>query len=198
MIFLLMVLGSLLVGFLVIYEIVATHSRGEYLRLENEFVRIDFPKNWLAYSWNSKNSTGNIYTVFLASSQLISAIILRIHDEKATQYFMEENNLKDALSIANFETERIYNWTQIKNENASVILRETGGVTVSGNQASYSKIVVKDGIEFNGVFHNMSFLMISYIEDQKLIEIAFWGKKEDCEKISDLFQTIINSTEIRV
>jgi len=197
-IFLLMILGSLLIGFSLIYVIVATHSRGEYLRLENEFIRIDLPKNWLIYSWNSKNSTGDIYTIFLASPELISAIVFRIHDERATRYFMEEHDLKDALSVATFETGRIYNWTRIKNENASLIFRETGEIVVSGNQASYSKIIIKDAIESNGVYSNMSFLMITYIKNQRLVEIAFWGEKEDCEKTLDLFKAILNSTEIKV
>ena len=57
---------------------------------------------------------------------------------------------------------------------------------------------MKDGIEADGKFYDMSFLMMSYIQNQKLVEIAFWGKKEDCEKMSNLFETILNSTEIRM
>ena len=128
MIFLLMILGSLLVGFLVIYEIVATHSRGEYLRLENRFIKIDLPRNWFVYSWKTENSTGDIYNVFLTPPDLLSAIIFKIHDEKATQNFMKEYNLTDALSVATFEIERVYNWTQSKNENASIIFKETGEI----------------------------------------------------------------------
>ncbi|HIE14281.1 TPA: hypothetical protein EYP70_03310 [Candidatus Bathyarchaeota archaeon] len=199
MIFLLMVLGSLLVGFLVIYEIVATHSRGEYLHFENKFVKIDLPRNWFVYSWRSKNMTGNIYNLFLiAPPDLLSAIILKIHDENVTQNFMKKYNLTDALSIATFETQRIYNWTQSKNENASITFRETGEVELLKNQAGYSRVIIKDGIESDGKFYNMSFLMISYIQDQKLVEVAFWGKKEDCEKLSNLFETILNSTEIKM
>ena len=198
MIFLLMILGSLLVGISVIHEILTTHSRGEYLRLENEFIKIDLPKNWFVYSWNSENSTGDIYSVFLIPPNMLSAILLKIHDEKITQSFMKEHDLTDASSIVNFETERMYGWVQTKNENASIISRETGKLMLSGNQASYSKILIKDGIESNGVYHNMSFLMISYIKDQKLIEIAFWGKNEDCEKLSNTFEAILNSTEIRM
>ncbi|RJS86713.1 hypothetical protein CW704_04900 [Candidatus Bathyarchaeota archaeon] len=198
MIFLLMILGSLLVGFLVIYEIVATHSRGEYLRLENRFIKIDLPRNWFVYSWKTENSTGDIYNVFLTPPNLLSAIIFKIHDEKATQNFMKEYNLTDALSVATFEIERVYNWTQSKNENASIIFEETGEIELFKKQAGYSKIIVKDGIETDGKFYDMSFLMMSYIQNQKLVEIAFWGKKEDCEKMSDLFETILNSTEIRM
>jgi len=194
----LMVLGSLLIGFSVIYEILATHGRGEYLHLENEFVKIKFPRNWFAYSWDNKNSTGEVYSVYLAPPKLMALIIFRIYDKNATQNFMEKHDLPDALSIVTFETERMYNWVCSKNENASLIVRETGEVVVLGNQANYSKVIIKDGIKSNGAFHNLSFLMISYIEDQKLIEIAFWGAKEDVEKTSDVFKAILNSTEIKV
>jgi len=198
LIFLLILIGSLLVGFSVIYEIVATHSRGEYLRFENEFIKIDLPRNWFVISWNDENSTGDIYSIFLASPDLVSAIIIRIYDEEATRNFMEEYNLTDALSIVAFESERIYNWTQSRSENASIIFNETGETMVLGNPASYSKIIIKDGIESNGAFQDMSFMMISYIKNQKLIEISLWGENEDCKKIYDLFEAVLNSTEIKV
>jgi len=197
-IFLIMILGSLLLGFSVIYWIIATHSVGENLRLENEFIKIDFPRSWIAYSWDIKNTSGNIYSVFLSPPQLMSAILFRIHDEIATQNFIKKNNLTDALSIAIFEAKRIYNWTQSKNENSSLIFKEIGGMIVLGNQANYSRVIIKDAIETNGAFYNMSFLMISYIRNQKLVEIAFWGEKGDCDKISNVFEAILNSTEIKV
>ena len=199
LIFLFIILGSVLLGFLVIYSIAATHSRGEYLRLENDFVRIDFPKNWFASSWSNKTSIGDAYNVFLASPTLISAIIFTIRDENATESFMREHNLTDAFSIATFETEKTYNWIKKeKNENASIIFRETGSIAVLGNQANYSKIIIKDGLLSDGEYYNMSLLIMSYVKDGKLVEIVFWGRKEDCEKTSGLFEAVLNSTEIKV
>lgn len=198
-IFLLLVLGSLAVGFATIYEIVATNSRGEYLHFENEIIKMNFPKNWVGISWEEKNLTsGTKYGIFLAPPQMISTVLFRIHSEQATRYFMKEHNLTDASSVVSFEINRMYNYSLTKNENASIISRESGEVIVSGNKANYSKIIIKDGIIYNGVYYNMTFLIISYIENQKLVQIAFLGKKEDCEKSSDLFKAILNSTEIRV
>jgi len=194
-----MVLGSLLIGYIIIYMTFAAHSNGEYLHLDNEFVKVDFPRNWFAYSWKTENSTsGSVYGIVFASPQSLSAILFKIHDKQATQYYMKKFNLTDASSIVTFETERMCNWTVTKNENASVILREKGEVEVSGNQASYSKVIIKNGIESNGAYYNMSFLMMSYIKDQRLVQIVIWGKKEDCEQLSDLFEMVLNSTDIKV
>jgi len=199
MIFLSIIIGSLLLGCVEIYITVAAHSKGEYLRLENEFIKVDFPRNWFAYSWNVENVTsGKIYGLVFSPPQLFSAIIFRIHDEQATQYYMKKFNLVDASSIVTFETERMRNWTLAKNENATVILKEKGEVIVSGSQAAYSKIVMENGIESNGAFYNMSFLIISYLKDQKLVQIIFWGKEEDYEKSLIFFKTVLNSTDIKV
>jgi len=199
MIFISILVGSLLLGCMEIYITVTTHSRGEYLRLENELIKVDFPRNWFAYSWNTENVTsGRIYSLVFSPPQSYSAIIFRIHDEQATQYYMKEFHLTNASSIVTFETERVRNWTLTKNENATVILKEKGGVIVSGNQADYSKIVIKDGIEYNGAFYNMSFMIISYLKNEKLIQIIFWGRGEDYDKSLITFNAVLNSTDIKV
>ena len=197
-IFLSIILGSLLLGCIEIYITAAAHSRGEYLHLENEYLVVDFPKNWFAYSWKIDNSTsGGLYSLVFSPPELFFLIIFRILDERATQYYMKTFNLTDTSSIVTFETQRVCNWTLTENENATVLLKEKGELVVSGNQALYSKIVIKDGIESDGTFYNLSFTIVSYLENQRLVQIIFWGKKEDCESSLSLFQMILNSTYIK-
>jgi len=197
-IFLIIISGSLILGFSIIYDIIATHSVGEKLRLDNEFIRIDFPKNWAAYSWNEKNAGGNVYNVFLYPKNFSFIIFFKIYDEDATQHFMEKNNLKDALAVVNFETRRMYNEIRKKNENSSLLFKETGGIKIWEVQANYSKIIIKDAIEYEGTFHNMTYLAISYIKNHRLVEIFFWRRREDYGKLSVPFEKILNSTRIKV
>jgi len=197
-IFLVAFFGSLILGFSIIYNIVATHSVGENLRLDNEFIKIDFPKNWIAYSWSERNASGNVYSVFLYSKNLSSIILFRIYDENATQHFMEKNNLKDALAVVNFETRRMYNEIRKKNENSSLIFEEAGGIKIWEVQANYSKIIIKNAVKSEGTFHDMFCLVISYIKNHRLVEIFFWREREDYEKLSVLFEKILNSTRIKV
>ena len=197
-IFLAAFLGSLILGFSIIYDIVVTHSVGENLRLENKFIKIDFPRNWEAYSWNRRSCGGNIYSVFLYSPDHTSIILFRIYDENATQNFMEKNNLKDILAVINFEAEIIYSNIRKKNKNSSLIFEEVGKINIGRVPADYSKIILKNAVKFEETFHDMFCLIISYIKNQKLVEIFFWRGEENYEKLSTIFEEILNSTEIKV
>ena len=197
-IFLVTIFGSLILGFSIIYNLVVTHSIGEKLRFENEFIKIDFPRNWCAYSWSERNITGSVHGVFLYSQKPSSIIIFKIHDENVTRHFMKRNNLKNVSAVINFELRRIYSDIRKRNENSSLIFEETGGISIREVQANYSKIIIKNAFESEGTFHDMFCLMISYIRNHSLVEITLWGVRENYEELRILFEETLNSTKIKV
>jgi len=201
-IFIILVLGSCLAGYVIIYSTLALHqstNREGYLRLETECLKTEFPRNWFAMKWAEKNETvGNVYITMLASTRSSVAVLFRILDETAMQAFMSKNNLKDISSITVFEAHRMYEWSrENNNNNATLFLNESGTITISGNKAYYTKIIILDGGKKDGTLYNLTSMFISYVTQQKLAQITFWGEEEDWNKSQETFEIILNSTKIR-
>jgi hypothetical protein len=184
-----------------IYSTVAANRRGDYLRLENEVLAVDFPVNWFTFLWETMNETmnGKIYSLIMFAPDKFSAVSIRIFDEAATKQFFIENNFSDLTTVTFRETQRFFRWVSERSENASVISVENGTLYVGASRdlASYTSILIKDGYESDGVFYNMSCTVISYLRRDNFVQIAFWGKQEDYEEASKIFENVLNNTLVK-
>jgi len=201
LIFLSLVSLSIILGFSIIYSTIAANRNGDYLHLKKEVLEIDLPLNWFAYSWEIANETtkGRIFGLIMFGYDVVSAISIQIFDRSATRQFLLESNLSD-LSLASFwETRRFYEWTSQNNENASIISEENGtlSVGVSRDPAKYARILIKDGLEIKDSFYNVSCTVISYMKGDNFVRIVFWGRKEDCERISYIFEKILSTMVVK-
>jgi hypothetical protein len=82
-----LLLGSLGLALGVSYCSLSTHLRDDYLWLDNEYVELGFPKNWLAISWiETEQDTGGGFYVQIAppDANIFSAVIMMIYSERAT------------------------------------------------------------------------------------------------------------------
>lgn len=202
-IFILLILASCIVSYVIIYSTLTSHIspfRGDYLRLKNKYLEIDFPKGFYAAEWENQNSSsGNIYTLSFSPVDLRAIIFFIIYDEKATQTFMNENHLSDAFSVCIFEAKKMYDRSLGYNINASLFFVENSTMKISNLEANYTKITIKDGSKMeNGTLSDITGLFISVINQRKLFMITFYGQEKDWNQISlqEVFRNIINSTKI--
>jgi hypothetical protein len=196
----LLILASCLAGYAIIYSILTSHLvRGEYLRLENKFFELEFPKSWFAVKWESINETsGNIYSAFFAhpDPDLEAVIIFRVFDEKATRTYMRENGLKDAFSAVIFEVKRFYDWTLQSSANATLHFEKNGTVIVSSCEADYALFSIKNGLRKEDVFLNATGIFVSWISQQRIIQVMFYGEENDWKQTYDSFTDILNSIKV--
>jgi len=198
-IFIALLIGCVLTSFGVLQYTLSTHVKGDYILLENNCLTLEFPKDWFAFSWIDRNvEAGKIYGVLFASPRLFSAMTFRIYDQAVTQRYMQENNLTDVPSIVLFETLKMYNESLKNNENATLVFLENGTITVSGHTALYSSFLIRDGFKQDEEWYNLTCTFISYMSDQKLVQIAFWGKEDDWRQTRDIFDAVLNSTKVKI
>ncbi len=200
-IFLFAIILSQVLGLAIIYSTVEAHRKGEYLHLENEVLEVNFPLNWFIFFWEEKNETtsGKTFRMVMFGSNVFSVIAIQILDEKATRQFIIENNLSDISLASSLEAQRFYQMIRKENENASITSEENGtlNVGVSKDPASYTNILIENGYKIGGSFLNVSYTVISYVKGDNLVEIIFWGKKEDCEKTSKIFEEILSTAVVK-
>jgi len=192
----------LALGFGIIYSTVEANRRGDYLRLENEVLRVDLPISWFTILWEDINETTNerIYYVITFPHDRFSVISIQVFDEKATKQFLNEDDRIDLPSISFLQTQRFfYEWASKKGENASIISVENGTLYVeaSGEKASYTRIHIKDGYKADGSLYNVTVLVVSYMRNNNLVQISFWGKQEDYEKNLEVFEWVLNNTLVK-
>ena len=201
LIFLSLLLVSLTLGFGMIYSIVSAHRRGDYLYLEREILEVEFPANWLAFSWETVNETtnGKIFSFWILASDMFSAISIQVFDEISTRQYMMEKNLSDASSASFMEAQRFFKWIAANNENASLVFSENGtlNIGVSKISAGFTRILIKDGLEVKGSFYNMSCTVISFMKGENFVRLAFWGKEEDCNRALEIWERVLNTTLVK-
>jgi len=202
LIFLLMICISLIIGFSIIHFTVAANRRGDYLSLNNDVLSLNFPVNWFALTWESSNNSfgGKVFSLIIFPPDKFSAISIQIYDKAATERFFIEGNLSDPAAIAYRDVRRFFDWILEKNENASVISIVNGTVYAgaSRNIARYSKILIRNGFKSSdGKYYNMSCIVLSFMNGDNLVRVAFWGEQGDYEETSEVFQRILSDLVVK-
>lgn len=198
LIFIVIILVSCLVGYGIIYSALATYSRGDYFYLENEYVQIEFPRNWLTYAYEQKNETGSIYTIFSGSVDSRVVIILMVFDRNTTEYYMNENNLNDTFSVIIFEARRAYLHMLKRNENATLFFLKNDTMNVSGYKADYTIIKINDGLIIDETVYDWKGMIVSWMnKEHKIFQIVFYGEEGDWKKFQDSFEHFLNSTKLK-
>jgi len=202
LIFLLMICISLILGFGIIYFTVAANRRGDYLSLNNDVLSVNIPINWFALTWESSNRSfgGKVFSLIVFHPNKFSAISIQIYDKAATERFFAEENLSDPAAVAYWDVKRFFDWILEKNENASVIsiVNGTAYAGASENIARYSKILIRNGFKSSdGKYYNISCIVFSFMNKDNLVRIAFWGKQEDYEETSEVFQRILSDLVVK-
>ena len=202
LIFLLLICISLIIGFSIIHFTVAANRRGDYLSLNNDVLSVDFPVNWCALTWESSNRSfgGKVFSLIIFPPDKFSAISIQVYDREATERFFIEGNLSDPAAASYRDVKRFFDWILEKNENASVIsiVNGTAYAGASRNIARYSKIIIRNGFKSSdGKYYNMSCIVLSFINEDNLVRIAFWGKQEDYEETSEVFQRILSDLVVK-
>ncbi|RJS75390.1 hypothetical protein CW712_04685 [Candidatus Bathyarchaeota archaeon] len=197
--FIALLIGCTLTSFGILQYTLSAHIKGDYILLENDYLALEFPKDWLAFSWIDHNlAAGKSYSALFASPHIFSVMMFRVYDQAATQSYMQKNNLTDTLSVVIFEASRIYNWSLENNKNATLVFLENGTITVSDHTALYSSFLIRDGFKQDGKLYNLTCMFISYVSNQKLVQVVFWGKEDDCRQTRDIFNTVLSSTKVKI
>ena len=197
-IFLVMVLASCLAGYGIVYFALTTHqsaNREGYLRLETGYLVIEFPKEWMAAEVSYENESGSIHGVQVVSS--FASIYLGMHDEKYTQFLMGEFDLTDAFSTMIYMVNDTYGSILERNENATLHFVENKTVRVLDLQADYTRVLIRDVPDNDGVLQNVTLILMAAFEQRKLTYIGFYALEENWEEAYGNFQIILDSIEIR-
>jgi len=196
-IFIILILVLLGASSVIFYTIFTTHVHGDYFRLETTYLDVDFPKNWVAYPWEEKNSTGDKYGVMLGSPTLRASMFIVVYDEMATKTYLRQNNLTDAFSATVFESKRLYNWTLQENVNATLCFVENGTVLMSGYVGNFSTLIIKGGyVDDDGTPYNWTWTFMSFV-GSRVFQVAYHGVGEDYYQSVDSFRFVLNSTRIK-
>ena len=76
---------------------------------------------------------------------------------------------------------------------------ENGTIDIIGYpRADFTKFIIEEAFLENEVFHNLESMFISYIKDQKLVQLLFWAKEEDYIDTYDMFEIIFNSAQVKI
>lgn len=197
-IFLVMVLASCLAGYGIVYFALTTHQsahREGYLRLETGYLVIEFPKEWMAAEVSYENESGSIHGVQVVSS--FASVYLGMHDEKYTQFLMGEFDLTDAFSTMIYMVNDTYGSILERNENATLHFVENKTVRVLDLQADYTRVLIRDVPDDDGVLQNVTLILMAGFEQRKLTYIGFYALEENWEEAYGNFQIILDSIEIR-
>jgi len=195
--FIILILVSCAASYVVFYSAAAAHLRGDYFRLETKYLDIDFPRNWVAMSWEEKNSSGTKYGILLAPSNLRAAMLITVYDEDATKAYLEQYHVTDPSSVTVFELKRLYNWTLEKSGNATLQFVENGTIPLFGYMAKYSTAIIREGfVDDRGARYNWTWTFMSAM-DGKIFQAAYHGVGEDYNLTANSFQSILNATRAK-
>jgi len=193
-----MVLASCLAGYGIVYFALTTHQsahREGYLRLETGYLVIEFPKEWMAAEVSYENESGSIHGVQVVSS--FASVYLGMHDEKYTQFLMGEFDLTDAFSTMIYMVNDTYGSILERNENATLHFVENKTVRVLDLQGDYTRVLIRDVPDDDGVLQNVTLILMAAFEQRKLTYIGFYALEENWEEAYGNFQIILDSIEIR-
>jgi len=195
---LILILTSVLVSLGILYYTQATHLEGDLLRFENQFVEMKLPKNWygtpMEYNFES---SGKTFSAIIFDPSKIVYIGLSIFDETSTETFLNNCKLTDARSVINYEVNMTYYEIRKNSENATLVFIENGTKMVSGYEAEYSVYKILDGYVENDVPKNISYMMLSYFHNQKLVQIAYWGSEEYFDSSLQEIEIFISNLRVK-
>jgi len=195
---LILILASVLVSLGILYYTQATHLEGDLLRFENQFVEMKLPKNWygtpMEYNFES---SGKTFSAIIFDPSKIVYIGLSIFDETSTETFLNNCKLTDARSVINYEVNMTYYEIRKNSENATLVFIENGTKMVSGYEAEYSVYKILDGYVENDVPKNISYMMLSYFHNQKLVQIAYWGSEEYFDSSLQEIEIFISNLRVK-
>ncbi|MEM5872052.1 MAG: hypothetical protein QW051_04220 [Candidatus Aenigmatarchaeota archaeon] len=195
---LILIFGSILVSIGILYYTHVTHLEGDLLRFENQFVEMKLPRNWygtpMEYNFQS---SGKTFSAIIFDPSKIIYIGISVFDETSTETFLNNCRLTDARSVINYEVNMTYYEIRKNRENATLIFIENGTRTVSGFEAEYSVYKILDGYVENDVSKNISYMMLSYFHNQKLVQIAYWGSEEYFDSSLQEIETFISNLRVK-
>jgi len=196
---LILILVSVLVSLGILYYTQATHLEGDLLRFENQFVEMKLPKNWygtpMEYNFES---SGKTFSAIIFDPSRIVYIGLSIFDETSTETFLNNCKLTDVRSVINYEVNMTYYEIRKNSENATLVFIENGTKMVSGYEAEYSVYKILDGYVENDVPKNISYMMLSYFHNQKLVQIAYWGSEEYFDSSLKEIEIFISNLRVKI
>jgi len=195
---LILIFGSLLASMGILYYVQTSHIRGDLLWFENQYVEFGFPKNWYGTPFEySIQSSGKTFSAVFTDPEKVIYIGLSVFDETATQTFLSNSNLTDARSVINYEANMTYNEILESSSNATLVFLENGTKTVSSHVSDYSIYKIMNGYTENNVTKNISYMMVSYFNNQRLVQIAYWGSEEDFNSTLQVFEVFLNNLEVK-
>lgn len=197
-IFLVLILSSILGSFGIACFTFTSHLKGDLLWFENQYVELEFPRNWYGDSSEYLNSTyGNTFSAIFAAPNFFLYIGLTVYDEKATQTYIHMYNLSDAHSVILLQINRTYSSVIQTNSNATLVHLENGTIPVSGCIADYSICLFENGYTENDVQKNVTYMIVSFIDKQQIIHIAYWGDENEFERNYSMFETFISQMKVK-
>jgi hypothetical protein len=197
-IFLVLVVGSISAGFGVANYTLTSHSKDDQLWFENQYVEAEFPRNWFGTPMEYINSTsGNVFSAIFIAPDVFLYMGFTIYDEKATQTFIQTYNLTDARSIINLLANETYYQILETNSNATLSFIENGTRSISSYEADYSIYRFVNGYTEDNVSKNISYLMISYFDNNRLVQMAYWGNEDEFSNSRQMFETFISQIKVK-
>jgi len=191
-------LGSILGSFGTAYYTFTSHIRGDLLWFENQYVELEFPRNWYGSSEEYLNSTyGNTFSAVFVAPNVFLYIGLTIYDEKATQTYTQMYNISDAHSMVQFQIDKTYSIIFPSNSNVTLVPLENGTISVSGYNADYSICLFENGYTENDVQKNVTYMVIFYVDKQQIVQIAFWGDEDEFERSYSIFETFLYQMKVK-
>lgn len=193
-----LILGSVAGSYGILYYTFMSHQRGDQLWFENQYVEAEFPQNWLGASIEYENSTsGNIFRAIFLNPYVFLYMGFTIYDEKATQTFVQTYNLTDAHSTISFLVNETYNEILQTSSNATLNFIKNDTRSISNHEADYSIYKFINGYTEDNVSKNISYLMISYFDNNRLVQIACWGNDEEFDNSQQMFETFISLIKVK-
>jgi hypothetical protein len=197
-IFLVLLLGSLLGSISTLFYIFGSHQRGDSLWFENQYVELEFPKNWVAAPLENINSTaGNTFSAVFFEADAFLAMGITVYDKMATQTFFNKYNFTDTRSILFSEANKTYTDILQSSKNATLEIMENGTRLISNSEADYAIYLIRNGYIENNVSKNISYMSIFYINNQQLIQLAYWGNEDEFGRQNQIFETFLSQLRVK-
>ena len=194
--FILMIAVLLSASFSIIYSSFVAHSRGNRLRLETDYLDLDYPRGWFLI-WGKEEINGSKYSILINPLYLRASMLIFVYDEEAAKIYLKKNGINDAFSSIMFEAERLYNWTLQKNENATMLFLRNETVNISNRRANSTTLILYGYVDNEGnYFNNVTWTLITYV-DTRVFQFFYFGIENDYNTARDIFQEVLNSTKIK-
>ncbi len=192
-VFLVLLLGSCLTGYGIIYNIAASHQseiNPNFLHFETDYVEVELPKNWITFQGKVQNTTGLFFSIVSYNPFTWAFFQFQFCDENAKMFLLERLNLTDASQMLQKIINDTYSEILEKNSNVTRIFNENGTMTISNLTAEYSIITLRNVPTETSNLHNITSLIAIHIDEKRLIYISFTCDESNWSKESELFAII--------